>query len=266
MTDAEIERIEALMREATPGPWHARRNDQDDGRTHYDVDDSDEREVACVRHALPHNARLIVAAINALPALLAERKELLRRVEEAEAKWQQAEFDLKKERQWRSEERDLLSESIGAVNTLRTKLAEAQHDLGVYNGLRENAEAERDATRYEWQALRAQLAKAQSKVANAYGCGTVEVYAKDRASIDAVAEWHHKATQIEEWRVLLTEAQSAQARAVAEAWEAGRNAAAATPAPHPYLRIDDYRCATCGRLKAVCEAEWAAHQDGSSEP
>lgn len=53
--------LRELLERATPGPWHVRRNDQDDGRIHYDVDDADEREVACVRHALPHTARLIVA-------------------------------------------------------------------------------------------------------------------------------------------------------------------------------------------------------------
>lgn len=80
MTDTEIERIEALMREATPGPWGVRGAGLIYGnvpRPHSDV-------VLYDTDAGENDLSLIVAAVNALPALLAERKELLRRVEEAE--------------------------------------------------------------------------------------------------------------------------------------------------------------------------------------
>lgn len=67
MTPAQ--KLKAMVEAATRLPWHSRRNDQDGGAIHYDVDDADEREIACVRHALPHNARLIVLAVNIMPQL-----------------------------------------------------------------------------------------------------------------------------------------------------------------------------------------------------
>ncbi len=68
MTTAD--RFRALVEAATPGEWHVRRNDEGNGDIHYDVDDADEREVACVRHALPHDARLIVALVKIAPEMV----------------------------------------------------------------------------------------------------------------------------------------------------------------------------------------------------
>lgn len=72
MTDAD--KLRKLIAEATPGKWYLRRNDEDDGSIHYDID-VDAREVACVRHPLPYDARLIV---------------LLRAVSEPLAEWMEA--------------------------------------------------------------------------------------------------------------------------------------------------------------------------------
>ena len=63
------------LEKATKGPWTVRRNDQESGAIHYDVDDPVSREVACVRSGMPHDARLIVS---------------LRSVAEAMVKWMEA--------------------------------------------------------------------------------------------------------------------------------------------------------------------------------
>jgi hypothetical protein len=61
----EIERLRALLAEATPGPWHAHR--QPTG-TPWWIESEDEHGVADVERA--EDAALIAAAVNALAALL----------------------------------------------------------------------------------------------------------------------------------------------------------------------------------------------------
>ena len=131
-TPIDTAEIEALMQRASRGPWSVRREENDTGAIHYDVDAADAHEVACVRSQLPHDARLIVAAVNALPALLAERKELLRSRE-----WHMTASQRRKEQ----------------VAELRAQLAEAQAAQAHYDAWREvSARAQERAVAEAWEA------------------------------------------------------------------------------------------------------------------
>lgn len=163
MTDEEIERIEALVVRASA--WAASR-----------------------------------PLVSALSALLAERKELLRRVEEAEAENRQ------------------YAENLGDIVTYGTTADVLDMHLG-------DAIRERDT-------LRAQLAEAQALLSDTVRLHThrdpehycwrenlvTGVITVDEGPMGQVVECVRKAK--------LAEVQAAQERAVAEAWEAGREAAA----------------------------------------
>lgn len=71
MTDDDLDRIEALCEQATPGPWAFRdyRPDYNRGAEPYGVEG--EYQVAAVWES-PDDARLIATARTAIPALVAE--------------------------------------------------------------------------------------------------------------------------------------------------------------------------------------------------
>lgn len=81
MTRPDLDALAALLDKATPRPWSYTRRDDHDAPASIAADSGQSTVAMCPRYGLPMFARdaaLIVAAVNALPALLAYVRELER--------------------------------------------------------------------------------------------------------------------------------------------------------------------------------------------